>query len=147
MSDNERNSFATFLIIAAVMVFFLIMLGVVFGAYGGDGVREVLSWSGYIAILVVVLGIFALLVLLVAWIFNLATRNIVNFQAADDRGEAARMNAIREMMRNNREYDKDVRRLALPMARQIAKREDEPVPVDAWAMDDDEQDAEYTVME
>lgn len=45
---------------------------------------------------------------------------IVDFQAADDRGEVARANVIREMVRGQREFDKDVRRAALPLARQQA---------------------------
>lgn len=45
---------------------------------------------------------------------------IVDFQAADDRGEVARMGVFREIARSGREFDKDVRRAALPLARHHA---------------------------
>lgn len=50
------------------------------------------------------------------WTLN----GIVDFQAADDRGEIARANVIKEMIRGQREFDRDVRRAALPLAKQQA---------------------------
>lgn len=59
-------------------------------------------------------------VLIAGMIQRWTLNGIVDFQAADDRGEIARANVIREMIRGQREYDRDVRRAALPLAKQQA---------------------------
>ena len=45
---------------------------------------------------------------------------VIDFQAADDRGEVARFGAMKEMMRGQREFERDVRRAALPLAKNQA---------------------------
>lgn len=54
------------------------------------------------------------------WVQRNTLNAMVDFQAADDRGEIARANVIKEMIRGQREFDRDVRRAALPLARQQA---------------------------
>ncbi len=50
------------------------------------------------------------------WTLN----GLVDFQAADDRGEIARANTMREIVRGANQYEKDLRRLAMPIAKQQA---------------------------
>lgn len=59
-------------------------------------------------------------VLIAGMIQRWTLNGIVDFQAADDRGEVARQNVVREMIRGQREFDRDVRRAALPLAKQQA---------------------------
>lgn len=59
-------------------------------------------------------------VLIAGMIQRWTINGIVGFQEADDRGEVARANVIREMIRGQREFDRDVRRAAMPLARQQA---------------------------
>lgn len=78
------------------------------------------------------------------WTIN----GIVDFQAADDRGEVARANVVREMVRGQREYDRDVRRMVMPLAKQQAivmaerkqleaKQESEAKAASWWALPED----------
>lgn len=59
-------------------------------------------------------------VLIAGMVQRWTLHGIIGFQEADDRGEVARANVYREMVRAQREFDKDVRRAALPLAKQQA---------------------------
>lgn len=122
MSDGTQRVYATLGILVAVMVFFIIMLGVTFGVFGVDGVGTVMIVAGILVVLIIAFLVFVGIVKLIASIYGNATSHIINFQAADDRGEVERLRITRELMRSDREYDKDVRRLAVPVARQLARQ-------------------------
>lgn len=121
MNENNQNRFATAIMVIACMVFFLIMIGIVGFTYGVEGIQYLLPILGVIAAFGVALFFVVVVMLVVAYINNRATQNIISFQAADDMGETARMNMMREVVKGNNNYDKDVRRLALPVARQLAR--------------------------
>jgi hypothetical protein len=83
---------------------------------------------------------------LIAWLIQRTTLNaIVDFQAADDRGEVARANVYREMMRGEREFSKDVRRAALPLAKQQAHYITERKQLEWKRQHDTEEDDWYAL--
>ena len=59
-------------------------------------------------------------VLIAGMVQRTTLNGIVDFQAADDRGEVARFGAIKEVLRGQREFERDVRRAALPLAKNQA---------------------------
>ncbi len=121
MNENNQNRFATAIMVIASMVFILLMIGIVGIAYGLEGIQYLLPILGVVAGLAVMLFFVIVTMLVVAYIFNLANRNDRAAQESNDRADVAKFNALREGMRADREYDKDVRRLALPVARQLAR--------------------------
>lgn len=72
---------------------------------------------------------------------------LVDFQDADDRGEVARANVVREMIRSQREFDKDVRRAASPLARQQAQVIDQRRQLEAQNRAAQETDDWYVLPE
>ena len=150
MSSTERNMWAVFGIVAAVMVFFLLLSGIVYLANGIEGLRALLTASGYIAALIIIVILVSGIQIVGAWISNLNSRNFIAAQQSNDDSDVAKFNALKESLRGDREYQKDVRRQALPMAKMLAKpTETEPAMANTWYTDDDDEDvdADYQVLE
>jgi len=72
-------------------------------------------WGGLALCIAMFVG-----VLIAGMVQRWTLNGIVDFQAADDRGEVARFGAIKEVLRGQREFDRDVRRAALPLAKNQA---------------------------
>lgn len=72
---------------------------------------------------------------------------VIGFQEADDRGEVARANVYREMVRAQREFDKDVRRAALPLAKQHALAIEERRLLEAQRVKESDGDDWYVIPE
>ena len=94
--------------------------GVVFGIsywlesrFGASSVLVV--WGGLGLCIAMFVGI-----LIAGMVQRWTLNGIVDFQAADDRGEVARFGAIKEVLRGQREFERDVRRAALPLAKNQA---------------------------
>lgn len=68
---------------------------------------------------------------------------IVDFQAADDRGEIARTQMLREMLRGTNQYERDLRRLAGPIAKQQALAMQERLAFQAERKQNDTDDSWY----
>lgn len=83
---------------------------------------------------------------LIAWLIQRTTLNaLVDFQAADDRGEVARANVYREMLRGEREFSKDVRRAAMPLAKTQAQYLTERKQLEWKRQHDTEEDDWYAL--
>lgn len=77
------------------------------------------------------------------WTLN----GLVDFQAADDRGEIARANVMREMVRGANRYEQDLRRLAAPIAKQQAAAMTERYMLSAERKQDARGDSWYQLPE
>jgi len=100
-----------------VAVSVLAVAGLVFGIsywlesrFGATSVLVV--WGGLGLCVAMFVGI-----LIAGMVQRWTLNGIVDFQAADDRGEVARFGAIKEVLRGQREFERDVRRAALPLAK------------------------------
>lgn len=111
MSDTTRNIFAGAVLVGLFMLFYLILMGVIWIVKGVDAVATALDYSFYIFVAALIAGFLFAIIMLVARIFNMATRNIIEFQANDDRGEVLRM-----AMRNLGQGDKQAMQMASRMA-------------------------------
>lgn len=113
MSDTTRNIIMIVVGLVALMIFFLIILGLIWIINGGQAVNDALttSWHALIVIgaILVMFGIVGA-TLLVA---HVSTNNLIRFQAADDRGEA-----FRHVMKGIGSQDKEIARLANSLAKE-----------------------------
>ncbi len=134
MSDNTRNILAGTAILVALMVFYLIIMFVIWLVKGVDAVSTALDYSFYILIAGLIVGFLFAIILLVARIFNMATRNIIEFQQSDDRGEIARM-AMRSLGQGDKQAMQMASRMAIQQSNAIVRASQRQLP---------EPEAEYT---
>lgn len=86
-------------------------------------------------------------VLIAGMVQRWTLHGIIGFQEADDRGEVARAHVYREMVRGQREFDKDVRRAALPLAKQHAMVLQERHMLEAQRVQANSEDDWYAIPE
>lgn len=104
------------LLFGVILLFVLIWWGVSY-YFGDEGVRVSMLGVAVLVVFAVVFGTFAVAVRMVTAVHNNTINGIVDFQAADDRGEVARMNAWRQVTKN----DGDMVRIAAKFAQEQAK--------------------------
>ena len=113
MSDGTRKIFGMLGILVVIVIFFWSMLGIVAFVNGKDGVQTLITWTGHIAIVAVIAGVVIIVQLVNAWMTNLNTKNFIAMQQSNDDSDVAKFGAIKESLRADREYQKDVRRLEM----------------------------------
>lgn len=116
MSDETRRVIFTVSSIGLFMVFYLIIMAVVGYVKGAGGVESMIDYTGYVVIAALIAGFLFAIIMLVARIFNMATRNIIEFQANDDKGEIAR-----QAMKNIGDFENRVMKGALQLRQQMDK--------------------------
>lgn len=126
MSDETKRIIWWVLGIALFMVFYLILLGIVWIVKGPASVDYMLGITGYVVIGLIIFAAVMLLRIYDARIYHMATRNIIEFQANDDRGEY-----LRQSLKNNGDFDARLMKVAVPLAERMAKASQrQPVLVD-----------------
>ena len=85
--------------------------------FGDEGVRVSMLGAAVLVVFAVVFGTFAVAVRMVTAVHNNTINGIVDFQAADDRGEVARARVYQEIMRG----DRDTMKIAANFGREQAK--------------------------
>jgi len=142
MSDDTKRVIFWVLGIALFMVFYLILLGIVWIVKGSAGADNMLNFTGYVVIAALIAGFLFTIILIVARIFNMATRNIIEFQANDDRGEVVRM-AMRNLGQSDKQAMQQASRMAIHQANAIVRasnrqpptvQEPEPEYADFWPL-------------
>ena len=116
MSDETKRIIWWVLGIALFMVFYLILLGIVWIVKGPASVDYMLGITGYVVIGLIIFAAVMLLRIYDARIYHMATRNYIELQAADDRGEIAR-----QAMKNIGEFENRVIKSALQLNQQMGK--------------------------
>jgi len=104
------------LLFGTILLMLLVWWGVS-SYFGDEGVRFSMLAVGILIMFVVVFGMFAVAVRMVTAVHNNTINGIVDFQSADDRGEVARMNAWRQVSKN----EGDVVRLAAKFGQEQAR--------------------------
>lgn len=142
MSDDTKRVIFWVLGIGLFMVFYLILMGVIWIVKGVDAVATALDYSFYILVAVLIAGFLFAIIMLVARIFNMATRNIIEFQANDDRGEVLRM-AMRNLGQGDKQAMQMASRMAIQQSNAIVRasqrqlptvQEPEPEYADYWPL-------------
>ena len=127
MSDTTRNIFAGSVLVGLFMLFYLILMGVIWIVKGVDAVATALDYSFYIFVAVLIAVFLFAIVLVVARIFNMATRNIIEFQANDDRGEIVRM-AMRNLGQSDKQAMQQASRMAIQQSNAIVRASQRRLP-------------------
>ena len=127
MSDTTRNIFAGSVLVGLFMLFYLILMGVIWIVKGVDAVATALDYSFYIFVAVLIAVFLFAIVLVVARIFNMATRNIIEFQANDDRGEIVRM-AMRNLGQSDKQAMQQASRMAIQQSNAIVRASQRQLP-------------------
>lgn len=104
------------LLFGAILLMLLVWWGVS-EYFGDEGVRFSMLAVGVLIVFGVVFGSFAVAVRMVTAVHNNTINGIVDFQAADDRGEVARAKVYQEIMRG----DRDTMKIAANFGREQAK--------------------------
>ena len=142
MSDDTKRVIFWVLGIALFMLFYLIIMAVVGFVKGATGVESMIDYTGYVMIAILIVGFLFAIIMLVARIFNMATRNIIEFQANDDRGEVVRM-AMRNLGQSDKQAMQQASRMAIYQANAIVRasqrqlptvQEPEPEYADFWPL-------------
>jgi len=110
--------------------------------FGDSGVRVTALGVALLLVLALVYVMFAGAVRMVTSVHNNTIQGIVDFQAADDRGEVARSKVLAEVVRGASRNGQDATRLAQQMTRGMLQTEraairaqPETAPVDRWIVD------------
>ena len=127
MSDETKRVIFWVLGIALFMVFYLILLGIVWIVKGSTGADNMLNFTGYVVIAALIAGFLFTIILIVARIFNMATRNIIEFQANDDRGEIVRM-AMRNLGQSDKQAMQQASRMAIQQSNAIVRASQRQLP-------------------
>ena len=142
MSDETKRVIFWVLGIALFMVFYLIIMAVVGFVKGAAGVESMLDITGWIVIVMLGVGILFAIVLLFARIFISVAQTFIQFQAADDKGEIARV-AMNQMGKFDVKVAQVAGRLAQQQANAIVRasnrqlppvQEPEPEYADFWPL-------------
>ena len=142
MSDETKRVIFWVLGIALFMVFYLIIMAVVGFVKGAAGVESMLDITGWIVIVMFGVGILFAIVLLFARIFISVAQTFIQFQAADDKGEIARV-AMNQMGKFDVKVAQVAGRLAQQQASAIVRasnrqlptvQEPEPEYADYWPL-------------
>lgn len=102
-----------------ILMFVLVWWGVSH-YFGDEGVRFSMIGVATLIVFGVVFGMFAVAVRMVTAVHNNTIQGIVEFQEADDRGETARMNAWRQVTKNDGDMVKIAAKFAQEQAKAIA---------------------------
>ncbi len=142
MSDETKRVIFWVLGIALFMLFYLIIMAVVGFVKGSGGVESMLDITGWIVIVLLGIGILFALVMLFARIFISVAQTFIEFQAADDKGEIARV-AMNQMGKFDVKVAQVAGRLAQQQSNAIVRasqrqlptvQEPEPEYADYWPL-------------
>ena len=128
MSDETKRVILWVLGIALFMVFYLIIMAVVGFVKGAGGVESMLDITGWIVIVMLGVGILFAIVLLFARIFISVAQTFIQFQAADDKGEIARV-AMNQMGKFDVKVAQVAGRLAQQQASAIVRASNRQLPI------------------
>jgi len=104
------------LLFGVILLFVLVWWGVSY-YFGDEGVRFTFIGVGTLTVFLIVFGMYTVAMRQVMAVHNATIEGIIGFQEADDKGEAARMNAWRQMTKN----DGDMVKIAAKFAQEQAK--------------------------
>lgn len=160
MLQDESRTAVTFLIIVACMIFFLLLTGLVFLAYGGEGVQSMLMGSAIVGGVILVIVAVIVTQLVGAYTSNLVASRFIAAQQSNDNSDVAKFKALGELYKTQRidatysaksAYDDErrIHKLVEQRTRLLASQPQEAEPVSAWDFEDEDEDinAEYQVLE
>ena len=144
MQSNQRL-FLIVLLITLLLIALAAFVGVAFYLWGEFGAKVAVVFLIAVSLILLSWGIIMASINRVSFIYRDAADLIVNFQAADDRGEV--MRSLANVVKSGNQLDSNVLRLAGSMAkgqaraivdanRQLPTTQEDP-KIDVWAMDSD----------
>ena len=108
-------------LLGGVILAFVLMWWAVSTYFGDEGVRFTMLGTATLILFVAVFTMYTIAMRQVMSVHNATINGIVDFQAADDRGEVARARVLQEVVRSDRDYAKEVGRLAARFGQDQAK--------------------------